>query len=261
MAQATANGDGRMAQELSEAIGARLLSLYFQPIVSLQDRSATMLEALPRWPHGDRGILAPADFIEAAEKHGVLGKLERWAIEEAFGQLAAWRAGVASELTISINLSEEHLFFSDIASAVRRASESSGASAHRIGFEILESALVEGEGRSAEKLRELSDMGVSLTIDDFFGGASADLVRRLPATALKISQRIVEGIPDDERRLEQAEAAIELGSELGLATIAAGVESPGQVASLRDLGCRYAQGFLLSVPMPAEVLEDRMIAR
>ncbi len=260
-AEGNGSGNGLIARELAVAIGERRLNLYFQPIVSLQDRSATMLEALPRWPHPERGILAPADFIGVAEESDLLGELERWAIEAAFDQLAAWRSGVASELTISLNLSEEHVYETDLAEAVRGSAAASGASTHRIGFEITEQALVDAGGRSLGKLRDLSDLGVSLTIDDCSGNESAELVRELPTTALKISRWVVEGIPDDEQRVSLASATIELGRELGLATIASGVESPGQLASLRDLGCRYAQGFLLSVPMPAEVLEDRMVGR
>jgi EAL domain-containing protein (putative c-di-GMP-specific phosphodiesterase class I) len=260
-AEGNGSGDERIARELAIAIAEQRLNLYFQPIVSLQDRSATMLEALPRWAHPELGILAPADFIDVAAEEGLLGELERWAIEAAFVQLAVWRSGVASELTISLNLSEEHLFETDLAEAVRDSASASGASAHRIGFEITERALLAAGGRSLGKLRDLSDLGVSLTIDDCNGSDSAELVRELPTTALKISRWVVEGIPDDEGRVELASATIELGRELGLATIASGVESPGQLASLRDLGCRYAQGFLLSVPMPAEVLEDRMPRR
>ena len=260
-AEGNGAGDERIARELATAISEQRLNLYFQPIVSLQDRSATMLEALPRWPHPELGILAPADFIGVAAESAILEELERWAIGAAFVQLASWRSGVASELTISLNLSEEHVYETDLADAVRASATASGASTHRIGFEITEQALVEAGGRSLGKLRALSDLGISLTIDDCSGSGSAELVRELPTTALKISRWVVEGIPDDERRVELASATIELGRELGLATIANGVESPGQLASLRDLGCRYAQGFLLSVPMPAEVLEERMVGR
>jgi len=252
------DGDSALAEELRAAIEGRMLALYFQPIVSLADRSATMLEALPRWPDPRRGILAPADFIEVARESGLLESLERWAIEDAFRQLARWRTGVASELTISLNLSEEHVYQSDLVTAVREAAGELGITADRLGFEIAERALVEAGGRSLEKLRALSDLGVSLTIDDHSGDVPADLLRELPTTALKISRRIVAGIPDDERSVEAAATAIKLGRELGLATIASGVEGPGQLASLRDLGCKYAQGFLISLPMPAEVLEERM---
>jgi EAL domain-containing protein (putative c-di-GMP-specific phosphodiesterase class I) len=254
-------GEAAMADALARAISEQRLSLYYQPIVSLADRSATMLEALPRWPDPDRGILAPSDFIAVARSNGLLEVLERWAIGEAFSQLARWRTGVASELTISLNLSEEHVYETDLLTAVQDAAVSRGVTPARLGFEISETALIEAGGRSLEKLRALADLGVSLTVDDYAGSVPINRLRELPTTALKISQRIVAGIPDDERSVEAAAAAVRLGRELGLATIASGVEGPGQLASLRDLGCRYAQGFLLSLPMPADVLEERMPRR
>ena len=246
---------------LREAIEGRRLQLYFQPIVSLADRSATMLEALPRWPHPARGILAPSDFIAVAEANGLLEPLERWAIDAAFGQLAVWTTGVAAQLTISLNLSEEHVYEADLAAAVRDAAAERGVRPDRLGFEISETALIEAGGRSLDKLRALADLGVSLTVDDYHGSVTADLLGQLPTNAVKISRRIVEGIPDDPRSVEAAAAAVAVGEELGLEVIASGVEGPGQLASLRDLGCRYAQGFLLSLPMPAEVLEERMAPR
>ena len=246
---------------LREEIEGRRLQLYFQPIVSLADRSATMLEALPRWPHPARGILAPSDFIAVAESNGLLEPLERWAIDAAFLQLSNWAGGVAAQLTISLNLSEEHVYEADLATAVRDAAEKRDVRADRLGFEISETALIEAGGRSLSKLRALADLGVSLTIDDYHGSVAVDLLRELPTNALKISRRIVEGIPDEARSVEAAAAAVALGRELGIQVIASGVEGPGQLASVRDLGCGYAQGFLLSLPMPAEVLEERMVPR
>ena len=243
-----------------EIEGARL-QLYFQPIVSLADRSATMLEALPRWPHPVHGILAPADFITLAETNGLIEPLERWAIDAAFAQLAVWSAGIAGQLTISLNLSEEHIYEADLATAVRDAATERGVTANRLGFEISETALIEAGGRSLDKLRALSELGVSLTIDDYHGSVGADLLGKLPTNALKISREIVDGIPDDPRSVEAATAAVAVGEELDLDVIASGVEGPGQLASVRDLGCNYAQGFLLSLPMPAEVLEERMAPR
>lgn len=253
-------GEGLQADELRSAIDGGALDLYFQPIVSLSDRSATMLEALPRWSHPDRGILAPQDFIELAEDSGLLVPLERWAIDRAIRQLERWRTGTPSELEISINLSEAHVYESDLAEAVLAAGPDGGLS-QRLGFEISESALNEAGGRTVEKLQALADLGVSLIVDDFRGVVGAPLLQQLPTTALKISRAIVAGIPDRSAEMEIAAEAIGLGRELGLATIASGVEGPGQLASLRELGCHYAQGFFFSVPMPAEVLEERMIGR
>lgn len=253
--------NGLDPDQLRAEIEAARLQLYFQPIVSLRDRSATMLEALPRWPHPGRGILAPSDFIALAEANGLLELLERWAIDAAFHQLSQWTGGVAGQLTISLNLSEEHLYEADLATAVRDAAGKRGVEANRLGFEISETPLIEAGGRSLEKLRALADLGVSLTIDDYHGSVATDLLRQLPTNALKISRRIVAGIPDDPRSVEAAAAAVAVGEELDVAVIASGVEGPGQLASLRDLGCSYAQGFLLSLPMPADVLEERMVRR
>ncbi len=257
-----ANGDdAELARELAEAIDRGELELYYQPIVSLGDRSVTRLEGLPRWPHPQRGILAPADFIEAARASDLLPALERWAIEAAFSRLAAWSEGVAGELTISLNLSEEHAFNADLAGFVSSTAARSSASAERLGFEIAEAALIEAGGRSVEKLRAIAALGPTFTVDDYSGGLSVDLLRELPIDALKIGRRTVEGIPDDARRLESATAAIRRGRELDLATIAVGIESPGQLASLRELGCDYGQGFFFSVPMPVEALAERMSRR
>src|SRR3954451_4508680 len=148
--------------QLRAEIEAARLQLYFQPIVSLSDRSATMLEALPRWPHPARGILAPSDFIAMARSNGLLEALERWAIEAAFEQLSRWTSGVAAQLTISLNLSEEHLYEADLAAVVRDAAERRGAKAGRLGFEISETPLMEAGGRSLDKLRALAELGVSL---------------------------------------------------------------------------------------------------
>jgi EAL domain-containing protein (putative c-di-GMP-specific phosphodiesterase class I) len=256
--QPAQDDDTELARELAEALERGELELYYQPIVSLADRSVTRLEALPRWPHPERGILAPADFIVAARAGGLLPALERWAIEAAFDRLAAWSEGVAGEMRISLNLSEEHAFGADLAGFVSSTAARSSASAERIGFEVAEVALIEAGGRSLEKLREIAELGPTFTVDDYSGGLSMDLLRELPIGALKIGRRTVEGIPDDSGRLESAMAAIRRGRELDLATIAVGIESTGQLASLRELGCEYGQGFFFSVPMPVEALAERM---
>lgn len=250
-----------LAAELAAAIEQDVLELYFQPIVSLADRSVTMLEALSRWPHPQRGMLAPADFIATAEHSDLLPALERWAIDAAFRQLRQWSRGVSAQMSIFLNLSEEHVFHGDLAGVVERAAEESGVSAERIGFEISEATLIEAGGRSIDQLLALSKVGPTLTVDDYTGSISTSLLQDLPIAALKISRHIVEAIPDDSRRLESAVAAARRGSELGVMTIAGGVENPGQLAALRNLGCGYAQGFFFSVPMPARALAERMTRR
>ncbi len=131
----------------------------------------------------------------------------------------------------------------------------------RLSLEISETALVEANGKLVERLNELTGLGVGLTVDDYSGALPAERLSQLPTSALKISRRVVSAIPDGPRQTEIASAAIKLAREMGVRVIANGIESPGQLAALRDMGCQYGQGFLFSIPMPAEVLAERALPR
>jgi EAL domain-containing protein (putative c-di-GMP-specific phosphodiesterase class I) len=248
-----------MAAELGEAIEQRRLRLYYQPIVSLVDRVANEVEALPRWPRNDDQILAPPDFIGVAEEFDLLGNLERWAIETAFEQLSRWRR--STDLDVSLNLSEDHLYEGALPEEIRKAAKRSDVEPRRLSLEISETALMEATGQRLERLNELSGLGVGLTVDDYSGAIPKEELARLPTTTLKISRRVVAGIPDGIRPTETAAGAIRIARELGVTVIANGIESPGQLAALRDMGCQRGQGFLFSIPMPAEVLAERAASR
>jgi EAL domain-containing protein (putative c-di-GMP-specific phosphodiesterase class I) len=248
-------GGEQMAAELGAAIEAGQLELYYQPIVSLVTRVAGAVEALPRWPRGKNEVLAPTDFIDVAQRFGLLESLERWAVETAFGQLAGWRR--ATDVNVSLNLSEDYVYESDLPGEIRSAAERHGVDSARLGIEISETALAGSSGDRLARLNELRELGVGLTVDDYSCGMSKEELGALPTSALKISRRIVAGIPDSRRQTETISGAIELAREIGVRVIANGVESPGQLAALRDLGCEYGQGFLFSIPMPADVLTER----
>jgi EAL domain-containing protein (putative c-di-GMP-specific phosphodiesterase class I) len=248
-----------MAAELGDAIRQRELRLYYQPIVSLVDRVAGEVEALPRWPRSGGEILAPSDFIEVAQEFGLLPDLERWAIDTAFEQLARWRRG--TDLDISLNVSEDHVYESALADEVKVAAERHGVEPRRVSVEISETSLLESDEGRLTKLRELAGLGIGLMVDDYSGALPAERLREIPATALKISRRVVAGIPDLPRQTEAASTAIQIAREQGVRVIANGVESPGQLAALRDMGCQFGQGFLFSIPMPAEVLAERALPR
>lgn len=252
-------GAEALAAELDAAIKGHQLRLYYQPIVSLVDRVVSEVEALPRWPRGEREILAPPDFIDVAQEFDLLAELERWAIEAAFAQLAQWRRG--SDLAISLNLSEDHVYESALPEQIRAAAERHGVEPGRLSLEIPETALLESSPERLEKLRELAGLGVGLTIDDYSGALPAERIGELPASALKISRRVVAGIPDLPRQTEIASTVIRLARERGERVIANGIESPGQLAAIRDMGCQFGQGFLFSIPMPAEVLAERALPR
>ncbi|HZJ28435.1 MAG TPA: EAL domain-containing protein [Solirubrobacterales bacterium] len=244
---------------LPGAIAGEEMHLYFQPVVSLADRTATKLEALLRWAHPERGMLGPGVFMEALQAGGLQSELEEWTIREALHQLAYWSDGIPGQLSISVNLAGPHAFEGGLAEVIRATADGAGASMQRLGIEISEAVAGGADRDGRQALREISDLGVDITVDDFSGRIELDELRRLPISALKIGRTIVAGIPDDPTMLEIASMAISRGRELGLGVIATGIENPGQAASLREIGCRYGQGFLYSVPMPAEVLEERIL--
>jgi EAL domain-containing protein (putative c-di-GMP-specific phosphodiesterase class I) len=255
----TQPGGEELAAELSEAIEQKRLQLYYQPIVSLVDRVAGEVEALPRWPRNGHEILAPPDFIGVAQEFHLLPKLERWAISTAFEQLTRWRR--STDLDVSLNLSEDHVYESALPEEIRTAAKRNDVHPRRLSLEISETSLVEANGELVERLNELTGLGVGLTIDDYSGAVPAERLSQLPTSALKISRRVVSGIPDGPRHTETAAAAIKLSRELGVRVIANGIESTGQFAALRDMGCQYGQGFLFSIPMPADVLAERALPR
>ncbi len=248
----------RVASDLEAALGTGALKLYYQPVVSLVDRSTTTLEALPRWHHPDRGVLAPTAFLAAAETHGVLDRLEKWAIDAAMRQLARWNRGIASQLSVTLNLSEHHAFHGNLAKTVSEAAEATGVSPERLGFEVTESALLRSGPRRTQMLDGLEALGTGMIVDSYTGEADASDLQGLPITGIKTARQIAEGIPDDRGSVQVACAAINLGDELEIDMIASGIENPGQAASLRELGCPFGQGFLFAVPMPAEALEERL---
>jgi Amt family ammonium transporter len=249
-----------LAAELGEAIEQHRLQLYYQPVVSLHDRVAGEVEALPRWPRNGKGeILAPPDFIGVAQEYHLLPSLERWAISAAFDQLTRWRR--STQLDVSLNLSPDHVYESSLPEEIRSAARRTDVAPGRLSLEISETALTETNGSMLTRLNELRDLGVGLIVDDYSGTVPSERLRQLPTTALKISRQVVSGIPDSARQTEIASAAIDIARELGVRVIANGIESPGQLAALRDMGCEFGQGFLFSIPMPADVLAERALPR
>jgi EAL domain-containing protein (putative c-di-GMP-specific phosphodiesterase class I) len=252
---------GDLASELPQAIEAGEMHLYYQPIVSLADRSATILEALPRWNHPRHGMLGPDSFVPVAREAGLLDRLERWAIADAMHQLAHWTSGVPAQISISVNLSTQHALSEALAPTIRDLSTSTGVPASRLGIEILESTLTGMSNEELGSLRALNDVGMNITIDDFSGNLDREMLEQLAVSSVKIGRKIVSRIPDSEADLATIAKVISIGRDLGMAVIATGIENPGQAAALLRAGCHYGQGFLFSVPMPAEVLEERMAAR
>jgi diguanylate cyclase (GGDEF)-like protein len=253
--------------DLRAALADDQLCLYYQPLLSLQRDAFVGAEALVRWRHPTRGLLAPADFIGVAEDSGLIAPLGAWVLGEACRQAAAWAhetqsaaapygpAFAAPSRTVSVNLSPRQLSQSDVPELLDRALAESGAEPALIELEITESVLMEQSAAALATLRQLKELGVRLVLDDFgTGWSSLGYLKRFPIDALKIDREFVDGLGTESEDTAIVSAVLSMAEALELDVIAEGVETQQQLAWLREHGCGFAQGFLLGRPAPAEEL-------
>jgi EAL domain-containing protein (putative c-di-GMP-specific phosphodiesterase class I) len=225
----------------------------FQPIIALEGGHVASVEALARWTHPQRGPIPPTVFIPIAEETGLITPLGQLMFRRAIEQLALWRrAGGLSDLVMSVNLSPRQLADPGVGDRITSAMQAHGLPASALNLEITESALMEDPELAARTLTRLRDYGAGIAIDDFGTGySSLSYLRRFPVTSVKIDRSFVEnlGVTKDDDAI--VAGIITLAHTLSLTVVAEGVEEPGQLATLRKLGCNYAQGFLFSRPQSA----------
>jgi diguanylate cyclase (GGDEF)-like protein/PAS domain S-box-containing protein len=263
-----------MARELGELLGLehelRLglqrgeFALHYQPEVKLENGEIVGVEALLRWTSPRRGLVPPDRFIPVAEATGLILPLGEFVLREACLQTAAWRReGVLPENFVTwVNLSGRQLAGAGIGSTVRRALEAADLPPRYLGLEITETALVyEGPGweRSQAELQALHEDGVRIAIDDFGTGfSSLGQLRHFPVDMIKVDRSFIHGMEEETKDAAIAANLVTLAHALGVLAIAEGIESDGQLASLRGLGCDLAQGFLFARPMPAAQVQSML---
>jgi diguanylate cyclase (GGDEF)-like protein len=232
--------------DLQRAVERDELVVHYQPVMSLADGRLEAFEALVRWQHPTRGLMAPLTFIPLAEETDLIVDIGRWVLETSCVQAQEWGT------SISVNLSGRQLEQSDLVEVVARALARSGLAPERLWLEITETVLMHDTEATIERLRALKALGVKLAVDDFGTGySSLRYLRRFPIDLLKMAKPFVDGLnasPDGEAL---ARTILELGVSLGLRTVAEGIEGDDELASLRRLGCDLGQGFLFARPMPA----------
>jgi diguanylate cyclase (GGDEF)-like protein/PAS domain S-box-containing protein len=230
------------------------LRLHFQPVVALATGRIVAVEALLRWRQADGTLLPPAAFIPLAEETGAIDVLGRWVIEQACMQLAWWdRGGV--QLEMSVNVAPRQLLGGDLPTVVRAACADAGVSPDRLTLELTEHALLQDTDAAVHAVRQLADLGVQLSIDDFgTGWSSLAYLKRLPVTELKVDRSFVADLTADAADAAIVEAMVRLGHTLGLRTVAEGIEAADQAAALSALGCDRGQGYLFCPPLPPEEL-------
>jgi diguanylate cyclase (GGDEF)-like protein len=233
--------------------------LHYQPVLDLEAGGIAGLEALARWNHPTRGLLAPAEFIPLAERTGFVVPLGRWAMREACRQAGAWEASGHPPLPVAVNVSAVQLQRPDLVAEVTAALEDSGLAPELLTIEVTESTLLHDPGASAVALGVLKELGVRIAIDDFGTGySSISYLRQLPIDVLKLDREYVGKIDQGPEDAALPKAVIKLAHTLGLDIVAEGISRPEQALELAKLGCHYGQGFLFSRPLPWAEMEDRL---
>jgi diguanylate cyclase (GGDEF)-like protein len=255
--EALGNSVFNIELELREAIHHGGLLLYYQPEVDLRTGELLAVEALVRWNHPQRGVLAAGEFINLAEEAGLITELGRWVLSEACRQMAEWRAQFpALQFVMRVNMSPAQLATRDIVGVVKATLEEHGLPGELLCFEITEHAIVQDVEQATKVLFDLRALGVSLAIDDFGTGySSMSQLKRLPVDLLKIDQTFVAGLGIDGRDRAIVEATVRLALSFGLEVVGEGVETPELVHELLSLGCYRAQGYQLCRPKPAAELQ------
>lgn len=249
----------RMAMEnaLRGAIERGELVLHYQPQVDLDTGRPVGIESLVRWNHPELGLLPPSQFIGLAEECGMINAIGAWVLAETCRQLVTWRRAGLDVPSISVNLSVRQLEHARLVDQVSRVLDDSSLDAGSLELELTESMIMRDPEQSTHALASLKELGVKLSIDDFgTGHSSLVYLKRLPLDRLKIDRAFVRDIgrnPDDEAICR---TVIELARQLGLSTIAEGVEREEQVRFLRGEGCKVVQGFLYSRPLDAVALAE-----
>ncbi len=249
-----------LEHELRDAIERGELTLHYQPEIDLNSRRVVGVEALVRWESPRRGLVSPGEFIPVAEATGLIMPLGEIVLRDACRQTAQWRRdGLAGDSFVTwVNLSGRQLSAGGVSDIVRHALDEAGLPPSFLGLEVTETAIVpEGAAgdRARAELQELHDQGVRIAIDDFGTGfSSLGQLRRFPIDVIKVDRSFVQGIEHDARDAAITANLVTLAHALGLLAIAEGIESGGQLASVRELGCDLAQGFLFARPVPADEL-------
>jgi PAS domain S-box-containing protein len=246
-------GSEALCYELRRGLDRDEFIVYYQPIVRLDDGTPIGVEALVRWNHPTRGLLLPDQFIEAAERSGVICELGEVVLQKACLQAERWRAA-GLKLYLSVNVSARQLADGGPARLVHIMTLT-GMQPSDMWIEITETALVEDLDQARTGLRQLDELGVHVSIDDFgTGWASLTYLHEFPVRALKIDRVFVHGLGTSSCDLAIVKSIIGLGRELGLDVVAEGIETLDQRALLYQLGCEKGQGYFFGGPAPAETL-------
>jgi diguanylate cyclase (GGDEF)-like protein/PAS domain S-box-containing protein len=251
----------QLESELRRGLERKEFEVYYQAIIDLVTEKILGFEALVRWNHASRGMIPPNEFVPVAEETGLIVRLGQWVFETACRQTRIWQSRFPSKdpLSININISASHFLQSELVQFSQKVLEETQLSRSSLCLEVTESAMMPDPEAGIRLMHELKALGVKLAMDDFGTGySSLSYLHRFPLDSLKIDQSFVSRMIEDD---EIARTIITMGKNLGLKVVAEGVETIEQVEKLRQMGCRYAQGYYFSVPLDASAATDLIMEK
>jgi diguanylate cyclase (GGDEF)-like protein/PAS domain S-box-containing protein len=247
----TTREDLQLEDDLRLSLGSEELRAYYQPIVSLTDLRPVGHEALVRWEHPTHGLLPPDRFLELAESSGLIRPLGSWMLARACHDAAHDAAGLTPGGWVAVNVSPSQLARSGFADNVIGMLELTGLSPERLHLEVTETALMAASATLSDELAQLSRIGVRIGLDDFGTGySSLSLLQKFPVHLVKIDRSFVQPVMSDRSARAIVKAVLSMCKDMGLPTVAEGIEDHDQLELLRELGCSHGQGYLFGRPIP-----------
>jgi predicted signal transduction protein with EAL and GGDEF domain len=231
--------------------------LHYQPRVHLETGRLESVEALVRWMHPEKGLIPPMEFIPVAEDTGMIVALGEWVLRTACAQARAWSQSDVGAVRVAVNISARQFREPDLVGMVRRVLEETGLPPALLEVEITEGVVMQDADAGAQILAAFRALGVQVALDDFGTGySSLSYLTRFPFDVLKVDRSFVQEIPSSKSGATITAAIIGLARSLGLNAVAEGVETPEQLAFLREHGCPEGQGYLFAKPMPPEQITN-----
>ncbi|WP_291495344.1 EAL domain-containing protein [Desulfocurvus sp.] len=243
----------RLETDLARSVRDKDFTLLFQPMRDVATGALAGFEALVRWNHPERGLLAPAEFIHVAEDTGLIFPLGDWVLDQAGATIGAWeeRFGPQAPVCVSVNLSAKQFMQPGLAARVEAVLRRTGIHPPNLCLETSESVLMDHASAAIDMLRQLKAHGVTLAMDDFGTGySSLSYLRQFPIDALKIDRSFISRCDTDDEARVIVNSILTLAGNLGISAVAEGVDTQAQLETLRRLGCTLAQGYLFSRPLP-----------
>jgi EAL domain-containing protein (putative c-di-GMP-specific phosphodiesterase class I) len=239
--------------DLRKAIEDHEFELYYQPLIRLESNEITGFEALLRWQHPTRGLVSPVEFVPLAEEIGLIGSIGNWVLDRACSDAMGW----PPHIKVAVNLSPLQFRNNALVLQVAGALGKSGLPGHRLELEITETVLLHDTEATVAMLNELRELGVRISMDDFGTGySSLGYLRKFPFDKIKIDRSFIQDLSENPDSIAIVRAVANIGSALGMATTAEGVETEEELAQLRHEGCTEVQGYLFSEPRPANEISS-----